>query len=82
MSAPRPCVTDPFRPLGSIWNNESFLFIYQSVTVISSMWYVQVSLSYGHVFDNCACAFKNTQPKFEDDDSSYSGFHIVSSNAC
>ena len=28
------------------------------------------------------CFFKNTQPRFEDDDSSYSGFHIVISNAC
>ena len=32
MSAPRPCVTDPFHPLGSVSNNWSFLYIYESVT--------------------------------------------------
>ena len=32
MSAPRPYVTDPFHPLGSISKNKSFLYIYQSVT--------------------------------------------------
>ena len=42
MSAPRPCVTDPFHPLGSICINKSFLYIYQSVPVISSKWYVKV----------------------------------------
>ena len=83
MSAPRPFVTDPFHPLSSICNSQSFLFIYQSVPVISSMWYVQVCFSYGtyltiaHVLQ-----FKNTQPKFENDNSSYSGFHTVISNAC
>ena len=42
MSAPRPYVTDPFHPLGSIYINKSFLYIYQSVPVISSKWYVKV----------------------------------------
>ena len=32
MSAPRPCVTDPFHPLGSISRYKPFLYIYQSVT--------------------------------------------------
>ena len=51
MSAPRPYGTDPFHPLGSILNMKQFLYIYNSVTVISSMWYVQMV-----VYDNCACA--------------------------
>ena len=38
MSAPRPYETDPFHPLSSI------LCIYQSTSVISSKWYVQVCL--------------------------------------
>ena len=42
MSAPRPCVTDPFHPLGSISNMKQFLYIYNSVPLISSMWYVQM----------------------------------------
>jgi len=41
MSAPRPYGTDPFHPLGSIYNMKQFLYIYNSVPVISSMWYVQ-----------------------------------------
>ena len=40
MSAPRPYVTDPFHPLGSIWNNMSFLYKRQKVPVISSKLYV------------------------------------------
>ena len=51
MSAPRPYGTDPFHPLGSISNMKQFLYIYNNVLVISSMWYVQV-----FVYDNCACA--------------------------
>ena len=51
MSAPRPYETDPFHPLGSIYNMKQFLYIYNSVPVISSMWYVQM-----FVYDNCACA--------------------------
>ena len=82
MSAPSPCVTDPFHPLGSTSNNWSFLLIYQSVPVISSMWYVRVCLSHGTYLTIAYVLFKNTQLKYEDDDSSYSGFHIVSSNAC
>ena len=44
MSAPRPYGTDPFHPLGSISNTMQFLYIYQSVQAISSMWYVIGSL--------------------------------------
>ena len=51
MSAPRPYGTDPFHPLGSISNMKQFLYIYDSVPVISSLWYVQM-----FVYDNCACA--------------------------
>ena len=82
MSAPRPFVTDPFHPLDSICNNYSNLFIHQSVPVISSMWYVQVCPSYGSYLTIAHVLFKNTQPKFEDDDSSYCGFFPVSCNAC
>ena len=56
MSAPRPYGTDPFHPLGSISNMNQFLYIYNSVLVISSMWYVQM-----FVYDNCACALTETQ---------------------
>ena len=42
MSAPRPYVTDPFHPLDSIRSNESFPYMYQSVPVTSSKWYVKV----------------------------------------
>ena len=44
MSAPRPYVTDPFHPLGSIRSNKSFLYIYQNVLFISSKWYEKMSL--------------------------------------
>ena len=56
MSAPRPYWTDPFHPLGSIPNMEQFLYIYNNVPVISSMWYVQMFAN-----DNCACALTETQ---------------------
>ena len=61
MSAPRPYETDPFHPLGSISNMKQFLYIYNSVPVISSMWYVQTFL-----LDYCACALtenSNYDPK-------------------
>ena len=51
MSAPRPYGTDPFHPLGSISNMTQFLYIYNSVPVISSMWYVEM-----FVYVICACA--------------------------
>ena len=51
MSAPRPYGTDPFHPLGSISTMKQFLYIYNSVPVISSMWYVKM-----FVYGNCACA--------------------------
>ena len=40
MSAPRPLATDPFHPLGSFFNNMSFLYEYQNVPGIYSKWYV------------------------------------------
>ena len=55
MSAPRPCVTDPFHSLGSIFNITQFLGICKSIPVISSTWYLKVRLG-RCVFDNCACA--------------------------
>ena len=55
MSAPRPYETDPFHPLGSIWNIKQFLYICKSLPVISSMWYAQLC-----IHDNCACAFAGT----------------------
>ena len=51
MSAPRPYETDPFHPLGSISNMKQFLYIYNSVPVIYSMWYVPM-----FVYNNGACA--------------------------
>ena len=51
MSAPRPYGTDPFHPLRSISNMKQFLYIYNSVPVISSTWYVQMFVN-----GNCACA--------------------------
>ena len=42
MSAPRPYVTDPFHPLGSICGNESVLYICQRFPVTSSKWYIKV----------------------------------------
>ena len=50
MWAPRPYGTDPFHPLGSISIMKQFLYIYNSVPVVSSMWYVQM-----FVYENCAC---------------------------
>ena len=47
MSAPRPYLTEPFRPLGSI-NNGSNSYIYKRILVISSMWYIQVCLAVVH----------------------------------
>ena len=76
MSAPRPYVTDPFHPLSSICNNLSFLYIYQSVPVISSKWYVKVSwnrryLTIAHVL------FKYSNPKVDKKYSGYFDFHSV-----
>ena len=62
MSAPRPYETDPFHPLGSITNMKQFLYIYNNVPVISSMWYAQM-----FVYDNCACAL--TENSNDDRDS-------------
>jgi len=54
---PRPCLTDPFRPLSSIsWNS----CIYNRILVISSMWYVQVWLAVVYIFSHCARALAET----------------------
>ena len=45
MSAPRPYVTEPFRPLSSVSNSCK----YNNILVISSMWYVQVCLAVVHI---------------------------------
>ena len=44
MSAPKTYVLDPFYVIGSICNSYLFLYIYmyQSVPGISSLWYIQV----------------------------------------
>ena len=47
MSAPRPYVTDPFRPLSLIIGSNSY--IYNSILVISAMWFVQVCLAVVHI---------------------------------
>ena len=39
MSAPRPCVTDPFLPLNAVSSGDKFPYKYQ--IVCSSMWYFQ-----------------------------------------
>ena len=54
-SAPRPFVTDPIHPPNSSYSQYQLLSLYNSVPVISSLWYVQVSI--GTMFDNCTCAF-------------------------
>ena len=41
MAVPRPYVTEPFRQLNS--------YIYNSILVISCIWYVQVCLSVVHI---------------------------------
>ena len=51
MSVPRPYGTDPFHPLGSIPYMRQFRYIYNSVPVLSSMWYAKM-----FIYDNCACA--------------------------
>ena len=69
---PRPFVTDPFHPLGSLCNKRSFLHLYQGVSVISSMWYVKVRLV-RYLFDTCACVpFRKTRLEVQNDKSSFS----------
>ena len=55
MSAPRPFETDPFHPLGSIYNLKHLLYIYKNLPVISSIWD-----ELGCIYDNCACALAET----------------------
>ena len=54
---PRPCLTDPFRPLSSISRNS---YIYNRILVISSMWYIQVWLAVVYIFSHCARALAET----------------------
>ena len=58
MSAPRPYVTDPFRPLSSIsnwyWCIYIYIYIYNSyiynsILVITVVWFVQVCLAVVHI---------------------------------
>ena len=58
MSAPRPYETDPFHPPSSVptLSYDQFLYIYKTVPVISSVWYLHC------VLEHCtlvvyACAF-------------------------
>ena len=57
MSAPRPFEKDPFHPHSSVRILLLGLleYICKSVSIISSMWYVQSCLSVLHI-DICACA--------------------------
>ena len=55
MSAPRPCETDPFHPLGSISYIKQLPYICEKIPVISSMWDAEV-----WIYDNCACALAET----------------------
>ena len=60
MSAPRPFETDPLHPLGSICYIKQLLYMYENLSVISSMWDAHVCIS-----DNCACALAETlKPRF------------------
>ena len=56
MSAPRPFETDPFHPHSSVRILLLGLleYICKSVSIISSMWYVQSCLSVLHI-EICAC---------------------------
>ena len=77
MSAPRPCVTDPFHPLGSVSNNLSFLYIYESVAsyffhvVRKSASLHDKYLTIAHVL------FKHTLPKVKNDYSRHFDFHTL-----
>ena len=59
MSAPRPYVTEPFRPLSSINIIGSNSNIYNSILVISSMWSLKSVLRWC-IFNDCACALSET----------------------
>ena len=74
MSAPRPFVTDPFYPLGSIRSSESFSYICQSVPVTSSKCYVKVCRATVGIQKLRMCFLKIIQ-------SNYFDFHAVSSGA-
>ena len=77
MSAPRPYVTDPFHPLGSVSENKSFLYIYESVTsyffhvVRKSASLHDRYLTVPHVL------FKHTLPKVKNDYSRHFDLHTL-----
>ena len=58
MSAPRPYETDPFHPPSSVptLSYDQFLYIYKTVPVISSVWYLHCVLEHC-TFVVYACAF-------------------------
>ena len=74
MSAPRPYVTDPFHPLSTISNMQSFQYIYQSLPGFSSKWYLKLFLSTVGIWQLRMCfskplsASKADNPKFRPSD--------------
>ena len=79
MSAPRPCVTDPFHPLGSTPNYKSFLYIYQGVTSYFSHVVRTSTPSYDRYLTIAHVLLKtsSTKPKNEIDYSSSFDFITV-----
>ena len=79
MSAPRPYVTDPFHPLGSVSNNYSFLYIYMKVLPVDHFLHVVRKsaslhdryLTIAHVL------FKHTLPMVKNDYSRHFDFHTL-----
>ena len=47
-SAPRPCETDPIHPLSSTHRYYQFLYIWDSLLDILSMWYAQLYTNIEH----------------------------------
>ena len=56
MSAPRPYETNPFHSSSSVHTlyEKQFLYIFESVLLISSIRYVKVCLA-GCTFEGCVC---------------------------
>ena len=53
MSVPRPYLIDPFHPPSSVRNLDysQFLYIFKTVPVLSSIWYIQVWLEAMYTLD-------------------------------
>ena len=82
MSAPRPCVADPFHPLGSISNIKSLLYTYISKCNDYFLQVVRRSVSwYGRHLTIRHVLFENAEPNVENDYSSYFDFQTVSAAA-